>query len=288
MSAAHQNGNAINDTLFGSTEIQKLICQKLAEQTQLTSSQVRPLFGALSLICLREIAILADYAQLDAQEVDCWFGLQPQFFELNRIEINKLDERGNANNKLLAGELPNFDTNWHQITGYKQPAISSSNPAEQIPHYAKVIGRTHQTPLAHNLSTDNNQLIVDNANNSDVLTFGNMPNISLPYQRWLLQLAKISDIYLSRKRLKVSPEPVQPPSRPFVNFGFLDTSNNKENQNVSSSLDSEQGSIPFWRNPVLILLVLVIGGLSLMAVGKYQYKKSKAIDTPVEIKKMKA
>ena len=288
MNATHQNGNAINDTLFGSTEIQKLICQKLAEQTQLTSSQVRPLFGALSLICLREIAILADYAQLDAQEVDCWFGLQPQFFELNRIEINKLDERGNANNKLLAGELPNFDTNWHQITGYKQPAITSSNPAEQIPHYAKVIGRNHQTPLAHSLSADNSQLIVDNANNSDVLTFGAMSNINLPYQRWLLQLAKISDIYLSRKRLKVSPEPVQPPSRPFVNFGFLDTNNIKQNQNVSSSLDSEQGSIPFWRNPVLILLVLVIGGLSLMAVGKYQYKKSKAIDTPVEIKKMKA
>lgn len=85
MSAAYQQGHAINDTLFESTEIQKRGCQKLGDQAQLSGNQVRPLLGALSLLCLREIAILADYAQLDAQEIDCWFGLQPQFFQLNRL-----------------------------------------------------------------------------------------------------------------------------------------------------------------------------------------------------------
>ena len=280
MNAAYQNGHAINDTLFGSTEIQKRVCQKLADQAQLSTSQTRLLLGALSLLCLREIAILADYAQLDAQEIDCWFELQPQFFRLNRTK----DDRDNQiNNSILAYELPNFDSAWHKITGYKQPAISSSDPIEKVPHYAKVIGRTHQATLIKNISADNNQLIVDNANNSEVLTFAEMPNISLPYQRWLLQLAKISDIYLSRKRLKVAPEPVQAPSRPFVNFGFLDIDKN----NTSSNLQSGQSNIPLWKNPVLILLLIVIGGLSIMAVGKYQYKKSQVVDTPTQMTKVK-
>ncbi len=284
MNAAYQNGHAINDTLFASTEIQKLVCQKLADQTQLSNSQLRLLLGALSLLCLREIAILADYGQLDAQEIDCWFRLQPQFFELNRTNA---DEVNQTKTPILAYKLPNFDNSWHQITGYKQPTITASTPAEQIPHYAKVIGRTHQATLINNISADNDQLIVDNANNSEVLTFAAMPNIYLPYQRWLLQLAKISDIYLSRKRLKVSPEPVQPPSRPFVNFGFLDKDSNNNKQNVSNNLAAGQSNTPFWKNPVLILLVLVLGGLTLMAIGKYQYKKSQVIDTPAQISKIK-
>ena len=265
---------------LGQLKYKKRVCQKLTDQAQLSTGQTRLLLGALSLLCLREIAILADYAQLDAQEIDCWFELQPQFFWLNRT---KNDRDNQINNSILAYELPNFDSAWHEITGYKQPAISSSDPIEKVPHYAKVIGRTHQATLIKNISADNNQLIVDNANNSEVLTFAEMPNISLPYQRWLLQLAKISDIYLSRKRLKVAPEPVQAPSRPFVNFGFLDIDKN----NTSSNLQSGQSNIPLWKNPVLILLLIVIGGLSIMAVGKYQYKKSQVVDTPTQMTKVK-
>lgn len=286
MNAAYQNGHTINDTLFDSTETQKLVCQKLAEQTQLSSSQLRLLLGALSLLCLREIAILADYGQLDAQEIERWFELQPQFFQLERTNANEIDQSNNAT--LDIHQLPNFDNSWHQITGYKQPTITASTPAEQIPHYAKVIGRTHQATLVSNVSADNNQLIVDNSNNSEVLTFATIPNICLPYQRWLLQLAKISDIYLSRKRLKVSPEPVQPPSRPFVNFGFLDKDSNKNKQSVANNQKSAQSPTPFWKNPVLILLILVLGGLTLMAIGKYQYKKSQVIDTPAQSTKIKA
>ncbi|SUD90995.1 hypothetical protein [Psychrobacter phenylpyruvicus] len=286
MNAAYQNGHAINDILFDSTEIQKLVCQKLADQTQISSGQLRLLLGALSLLCLREIAILADYAQLDAQEIDCWFGLQPQFFQLDRTNANEINH---SNNPVLdTHQLPNFDNSWHQITGYQQPTVSTSTPTEQIPHYAKVIGRTHQASLINNVSANNGQIIVDNLNNSEVLTFATIPNICLPYQRWLLQLAKISDIYLSRKRLKVSPEPVQPPSRPFVNFGFLDKDSKKNKQSVANKLESAAGNTPFWKNPVLILLVLVIGGLTLMAIGKYQYKKSQVIDTPVQTHKIKA
>ena len=280
MSAAYQQDHAINDTLFGSTEIQKRVCQKLGDRTQLSGNQVHPLLGALSLLCLREIAILADYAQLDAQEIDCWFGLQPQFFQLNRIKDHWDNQ---TNSSILAYELPNFDSTWHEITGYKQPDVSASKSTQQIPHYAKVIGRTHQATLIKNTSANNNQLIVDNANNSEVLTFAEMANIFLPYQRWLLQLAKISDIYLSRKRLKVAPEPVQAPSRPFVNFSFSD----KDKSNKSSSSEAGQSKNPLWKNPVLILLLIVIGGLSIMAVGKYQYKKSQIVDTPTQITKVK-
>lgn len=290
MNVAYQNGNAVSEVLFHTPETQKQICQKLAKQADLRTVEVRHLLGALSLLCLREVAILVDFAQLDMQEVNDWFALQPQFFQLDRdclgsshceteIEINTATSTSASIS--VSNSLPVFDQSWHAITGYKQPTASNDFNTDQIPHYAKVIGRTNENN--RNLAvSENGQVVVDNSNNSDVLTFDSMNNISLPYQRWLLQLAKISDIYLSRKRLKIAPEPVQPPSRPFVNFSFKDIDNPSSNDNPTTHSESSDSHTPLWKNPVILLLVLVLGGLSLLAVGKYQYKKSHSIDSPAE------
>lgn len=283
---AYQNGNAISEVLFHSPEIQKQICQKLAKQADLQTSEVRHLLGALSLLCLREIAILVDFAQLDMQELADWFSLQPQFFQLERdrstlSNSETITETQPSSTISAAYSIPVFDQSWHDITGYKQPATSTEFNTDQIPHYAKVIGRTKENN--HNLATsENGQVVVDNSNNSDVLTFDSMDNISLPYQRWLLQLAKISDIYLSRRRLKIAPEPVQPPSRPFVNFSFKDLDNQSGNNDSTTDSESNDTHTPLWKNPVIILLIVVLGGLGLLAVGKYQYKKSHMTDPPSE------
>ncbi|PNK59767.1 hypothetical protein [Psychrobacter sp. FDAARGOS_221] len=273
MHTAMQHGQNVSDALFESVEVQKAVCKKLGQLTDLSAGQVRPLLGALSILCLREIAILADFAQLDASELDTWFKQQPQFLHLDRKIANlTLNENiCDAN----AFKMPTFDINWGQLTGCHLPKSNNGiMSAEQMPHYAKVIGRTTQTTSQTPQTTEDGQLIVDKADNSNILTFCAMDNIALPYQRWMLQLAKISDIYLSRNRLKVAPEPAQPPSRPFVSFGFLDNKT-PETNNHSAAVVTDQNK-PLWKNPVLILLVLVIGALSLLAVGKYQYKKSHA------------
>ncbi|WP_296403982.1 hypothetical protein [Psychrobacter sp.] len=274
MNAAYQNGNTINDTLFDSNEIQKQICLKIAMQARLNPNLVRHLLGGLSLLCIREISILADYAHLDEKEIEHWFNLQPQFFQLKRGTVNAVEF--NNTNLLTAYKLPQFDSSWHDITGYQQPITPTDVLSEQMPHYAKVIERADQNSDNNYLSAEE-KLIVDNSNHSDVLTFDTMPNISLPYQRWLLQLAKISDIYISRRRLKIAPEPVQPPSRPFVNFGFLDTQKSKKFDGHDVIVATNNSSGQLWKNPIIILLVLVLGGLSLMAIGKYKYKQSKVI-----------
>lgn len=287
MQTAYQNGNAINDVLFHSTEIQKQVCQKLAKQADLKASQVRHLLAALSLLCLREIAILADYAHLDLQEINDWFALQPQFFNLKR-DVSDISNADDQNEPFISAHcIPTFDLAWHEITGYKQPASTKVQNSDQMPHYAKVIGRAKDRN--HNKTTNKKgQIIVDNSNSNDELTFNSMANISLPYQRWLLQLAKISDIYLSRRRLKIAPEPTQAPSRPFVSFGFKDIQNKDIELTTYKTTDDLYSNQPLWKNPVIILLILVIGSLSLLAVGKYHYKKSNMLDTTTTTKDIKA
>lgn len=274
MQSALQHGQNVSEALFSSSDIQRAVCHKLAEQAQLKPGQARPLLSALSVLCLREIAILADFAHLDAADLDQWFKQQPQFLWLKRDQAALASAQHICDT--YAYQIPDFDPDWHSITGYKLPAATPTLSLDQMPHYAKVIGRTTQPSTV----PSNEPLIVDTANKSDILTFCAMDNIALPYQRWMLQLAKISEIYLSRNRLKIAPEPIQPPSRPFVNFIFMDKE--KEEKAFASASDSTEPTsfTAFWKNPVIILLVIVIGGLGLMAVGKYQYKKSKMMQTP--------
>ncbi|WP_019672004.1 hypothetical protein [Psychrobacter lutiphocae] len=277
MQTAILNGQAIFDTLFTTNDVQKAICKKLGQVSNLSAAKVRPLLSALSLLCLREIAILTDFAQLDATELDAWFRQQPQFLHLDRKIANLTlnDNICDAN----AYSMPTFDTSWCQLTNYDLPQQATQIiSAEQMPHYAKVIGRTTQNSKTSSgnkadIATDNGQLIIDKDNNSDILTFCAMDNILLPYQRWMLQLAKISDIYLSRNRLKIAPEPAQPPSRPLVSFGFLDRDHVVDDTKSASNI-SNKDKLPFWKNPVVILLVIIIGALSLLAIGKYHYKKA--------------
>lgn len=283
MYAAYQNGNTINDALFASDEVRKQVYQKLAKQTDLQIGQVRHLLGALSLLCLREIAILADFAHLDVKEIQDWFDLQPQFFQLQRDPSTISEDKQFI---VSAHNLPTFDQSWHEITGYKPPKIINEYNADKIPHYAKVIGRVK--PDSPKFDPTNGQVIVDNSDSNNVLTFGSMNYISLPYQRWLLQLAKISDIYLSRKRLKIAPEPVQPPSRPLVNYVFRDSQNNSQNKNTVEDSASTEVDSPFWKNPVIVLLVVVLGSLSLLAVSKYHYKKSQIVDPTSKSSQMQA
>lgn len=279
MKTAMQYAQNSLEALFVSTDVQKSVTKRLSDLAQLPTQKTRTLLGALSLLCIRELAILADFAQLDANELDQWLRQQPQFLRLERTTSRLSLDDGACDNEIFAA--PTFDPIWLELTNCKLPAQQPQQESVQMPHYAKVIGRT-QAPNngTTSLPKNNDQLIVDTQNNSDILTFCSIDSVTLPYQRWLLQLAKISDIYLSRNRLKIAPEPVQPPSRPFVSFGFMDKKFDDSSPATTKSASDSTDNQPFWKNPVLILLVLVLGTLTLMAVGKYQYKKSKAIENP--------
>lgn len=293
MKTAMQYGPNTIDALFPTTDIQKNVAQRIAKLASLRTQTVRELLGALTLLCLRELAILADFAQLDANEVNEWICQQSQFLKLSRSQaaLNTGETKHPDNNAcdVDSYRIPDFDLKWLELTHCELTESQTENQNAQMPHYAKVIGRAAATQNdtttgSPNLVTDSKQLIVDNANKNDVLTFCSIDNISLPYQRWLLQLAKISDIYLSRNRLKIAPEPVQAPSRPLVNFGFKDNvkASNTTNPTTKKPEEPVQNK-PFWKNPVLIILVIVLGTLTLIAVGKHKYKKAQAADQSSEI-----
>ncbi len=334
MATAMQYGQPISDTLFQKNALQHQICQQLAQLAHLSPSQVKPILAALCLLCLRELAILADFAHLDASEVDLWLQQQNQFLQPT-CERSCLD-----NTPIGLHHLPEFDPIWHSVTGYQPPALATLNQQDSMPNYAKAIGRIQpldrpQSPATITVTTDfdneaettlppttlltasastglaastpitasaasaaaiqtieyapnivdtdivdtdivnvdvDSNVNVDNPINtqSSLLTFVPMVNIRLPYQRWLLQLAKIADIYLSRNWLKIAPEPKQPPNRPLVSFGFM----NEQTKTTASEQPIEYDkAAPFWRSSVFLVLMMIMGSLCLLALGKYYYKQ---------------
>ena len=272
----------------------------IAEQIDATTQQVQILLTSLCVIALRELAILAEYSQLDNDEMDKWFALQPQFLFAARfaandptsvsVELNEADEdegltasieaasnsaaeiKAEAENTPntectllstaeLTGTPPSFNPYWHELTTFKP---ENQQPVQDMQlatsNYLKVIGR----------SSANAQ----QGKHNDLLMFAEMSAISLPHQRWLLQLAKISEIYLQRNRLRITSEPASAPKPPLVSLGLIGGNNDNTPTTTSEKPIEYDASIPLWKNPVILIIIAVISVLGGLATLKYQSQKS--------------
>ena len=262
--------------------------EAIAKQIDATTSQVQILLTSLCVIVLRELAILAEYSQLDNDEMDKWFALQPQFLSAARFAANQQpsisDELTKANEdkalitapevenspntertllsiEQLADTPPAFNPYWHELTTFKP---ERHEPVQDMQlatgNYLKVIGR----------SSANAQ----QGKHNDLLMFAEMTAISLPHQRWLLQLAKISEIYLQRNRLRITSEPASAPKPPLVSLGLIGSNNDNTPTTTSEKPIEYDAPIPLWKNPVILIIIAVIGVLGGLAALKYQSQKS--------------
>lgn len=330
LSIALNYRQAVADALFPDSRSLTAAVDYIAADIQAAPEHVYTLLTTLSVIFLRELAILADYAQLDSEDVGDWLQLQPQFLSPARFNPTNFDSvnkdpaahlatiaqqnaawenHDNKTNRDTSEELdavtslqdepnpllnpkiaqdlaamdaivapPPFDPHWYEITRYSPaPIVLTEGNDDTVPHYAKIIGRS-----------------IDNADQSlhdDLLAFGPMGAVSLPHQRWLLQLAKISDIYLSRQRLKIASEPKSPPSRPFVSLSMLGAS-----PIVATPTVDKPGTAPLapakakplWKDPVILIICLVIGVLGALAMLKYQSKQADKAQNKAAVSKTKA
>ena len=305
------NFSTINATLYHRHEAADAIfydnarvikaSEDIAKQIDATTSQVQILLTSLCVIVLRELAILAEYSQLDNDEMDKWFALQPQFLSAARfaaneptsIESNEADEdknltaptegvldsaaeiqaevenSPNTERTLLSTEQltdtpPVFNPYWHELTTFKP---ERHEPVQDMQlatgNYLKVIGR----------SSANAQ----QGKHNDLLMFAEMTAISLPHQRWLLQLAKISEIYLQRNRLRITSEPASAPKPPLVSLGLIGSNNDNTPTTTSEKPIEYDAPIPLWKNPVILIIIAVIGVLGGLAALKYQSQKSDGV-----------
>jgi len=260
------------DAIFNDSARVIKASDRIAAKIDATTQQAQILLTALCVIVLRELAILAEYSQLDNDEINKWFALQPQFLSATRfaaIETNTLAAQNVQDNTephlLNMEELPSappaFDTYWYELTTFKP---ENHDPVQDMQlatgNYLKAIGR----------SPDNLQ----QGRHNDMLVFVEMQAIALPHQRWLLQLAKISDIYLSRNRLRVNSEPANPPKPPLVSLGLIGGNNDNTPATISEKPIEYETSTPLWKNPVILIILVVIGILGALATLKYQSQKS--------------
>ncbi|WP_243443442.1 hypothetical protein [Psychrobacter sp. JCM 18903] len=237
--------------------------------------------------------------------MDKWFALQPQFLSAARFAINepasvsvKLNVVNEDNSLVAASEVnsdsavktkaaaesdnnphterallsaeqladtpPAFNPYWHELTTFKP---ERHEPVQDMQlatgNYLKAIGR----------SPDNLQ----QGRHNDMLVFTEMQAIALPHQRWLLQLAKISDIYLSRNRLRITSEPASAPKPPLVSLGLIGGNNDNTPTTTSEKPIEYEASIPLWKNPVILIIIAVIGVLGGLATLKYQSQKSDGV-----------
>ena len=250
--------------------------EHIAAQIGAAAQQVQILLTSLCVIVLRELAILADYSQLDHDEINKWFALQPQFLSAARFMANE------PHLAVIHGELaptnhnkkpaspadtpsdnmpPPFDTYWYELTSFKP---QNHQPVQDMQlatgNYLKAIGR----------SPDNLQ----QSGHNDMLMFAEMQAIALPHQRWLLQLAKISDIYLSRNRLRINSEPASPPKPPSVSLGLLGANSANTPSTISEKPIEYEAATPLWKNPVILIIILSIAILGVLATLKYQMQQS--------------
>lgn len=290
------NFSTINATLYHRHEAADAIfydnarvikaSEDIAKQIDATTSQVQILLTSLCVIVLRELAILAEYSQLDNDEMDKWFALQPQFLSAARfaaneptsIESNEANEdksltapiegvnteRTLLSIEQLADTPPVFNPYWHELTTFKP---ERHEPVQDMQlatgNYLKVIGR----------SSANAQ----QGKHNDLLMFAEMTAISLPHQRWLLQLAKISEIYLQRNRLRITSEPASAPKPPLVSLGLIGSNNDNTPTTTSEKPIEYDAPIPLWKNPVILIIIAVIGVLGGLAALKYQSQKSDGV-----------
>ncbi len=275
----------VTETLFKNSASIDEACSRIAEQIDATVAQVKILLSNLTILVLRELAILADYSQLDNEELDKWFALQPQFLSAQRFaaarqtsvsntvnhdSIHDVDTNNDASSMQSISHTtsdiavitpPVFDHYWYKLNGFEPSSSPSAQEMQQATsNYLKVIGR----------SDENRQ----QGRHNDLLVFTEMPNIALPHQRWLLQLAKISDIYLSRNRLRITSEPDTPPQRPLVSLSLLSGNSEDTLATTSEKPIEYDKSKPLWKNPTIIITILVIAVLGALAFIKYQVKQA--------------
>jgi len=285
------------DAIFHDNARVSKASEYIAAQIDATAPQVQILLTTLCVIVLRELAILVEYSQLDHDEVNKWFALQPQFLSkarfatpvsnlavnesaddsdeaqttLSAVEAVKIesvasDERYLLITEQLTDNPPAFDPYWYELTAFIPEQFEPVKDMQLATgNYLKAIGRSAEN--------------IQQGKHNDLLMFAPMTAIGLPHQRWLVQLAKISEIYLQRNRLRITSEPINPPKPPLVSSGLL--SSNSNNDNTPSTLSEKpieyEASVPLWKNPVILLIILVIGGLGILATIKYQTQKSNGV-----------
>ncbi|WP_435978922.1 hypothetical protein [Psychrobacter sp. DM4] len=265
----------IADAIFLDNATIEKACTTIATQIDSTNIKVNTLLTSLCALVVRELAILTEYSQLDSEELDKWFALQPQF--LTAARFNQIDNTENNKNSVpvdstllnsqvskASGNLrsiPPFNTYWYQISGFDSTQITPVQDMQQATsNYLKAIGRS-----AENTQRDQHD---------DMLMFEPMPAIALPHQRWLLQLAKISDIYLSRNRLRITSEPISAPTPPFVSLALLGGHEGGATATTKEKSTRFDKPYPLWKNPVIWITLLVIAILGALAMIKYQAKQS--------------
>ncbi|WP_201528895.1 hypothetical protein [Psychrobacter frigidicola] len=301
----------VADALFGNSARVITASEYIAQQIKTTAPQAQILLTSLCVIALRELAILADYSQLDYEEIDNWFVLQPQFLSAERFahtdsvipimlsidakatnteSINadkntnsKTDINNNISESTMLPEVvttnpaeasvhatvmdltpPPFDRYWYELNKFTPKSTLPIQDMQQATsNYLKAIGRSPEN--------------MQSGSHNDMLVFSQMPAIYLPHQRWLLQLAKISDIYLSRNRLRITSEPINPPTRPLVNLRSIGNKNDNPSKPASETTIKHDTTYPIWKNPIILIIIVVLGTLSALATLKYQTKKSNGV-----------
>lgn len=238
ISVSLHHRNDVTNTLFGDSATVMQACAHIAAQIKTSPAKSKVLLTSVSLIVLRELAILADYSQLDNDELDKWFKLQPQFLQ-----------------------SAVFDPYWYELTQF-QPA---HNALSQDDQQDKQLATTNSLK-ARVLDTED-----------DLLTFTPMANITLPQQRWLLQLAETADIYLNGNPLRITSEPPTAPIAPLVSLGLLSANSEDTLLSASEQLIAYDTSVPLWKNPVILIIILVISGLGALAMLKYQQQQSAGV-----------
>lgn len=186
------NFSTINATLYYRQEVADAIFHEnarvikasdyIAERIEATSPQVQILLTSLCVIVLRELAILAEYSQLDNEELDKWFASQPQFLSVERFVANKpalestkraepnenektttstetalqsdlkvdvetevrnTTERTLLSTAQLADTPPAFDPYWHELTTFKTENHELVQDMQLATgNYLKIIGRS--------------------------------------------------------------------------------------------------------------------------------------------------
>lgn len=298
----------VTNALFNDSDRIIQASEYIASQIDAEAAKVQVLLTTLCVIALRELAILADYSQLDYDELDKWFALQPQFLSTERfisndtlnktdtdntsldetqsaaIESNDdgsheatkdaIDNQVSADNQAYLNSSfedtpPPFEPLWYELTKFRVEQVEPVQDMQQATsNYLKVIGRAREN--------------AQKGQHDDMLVFAQMHAIALPHQRWLLQLAKISDIYLSRNRLRITSEPESPPTRPLVSLGFIDINKEDTPATPSETPIEYDKPPPLWKNPVILITLLVIAVLGALAMLKYQMQQSNGLVSATE------
>lgn len=264
VTASLYSRNDITHAIFSDISSVMTISDIIANQIDATTIQVKTLVTSLCVIVLRELAILADYSQLDDSEIGKWFALQPQFLSSARFIDMASVTKTIADTNSSEITPPPFDYCWFEISNFELKDDSISQDMQQATsNYLKAIGR----------SSDN----IQSGRHNDLLVFAPMASIYLPHQRWLLQLAKISDIYLSRDRLRINSEPKGPPAPPLTSLDLKGDNSNNESAIAADKLVNFNKPVPLWKNPIIFIIIFVIGGLGGLAVLKFQAQKSNGV-----------